>query len=146
MAETTQQDLLTRLAGNGDSNDDGTAWAALAATEPQHATTRHREGKDEQLAQILKRISTLAGDSGVMKAAQAEAPPEPKPKTLAETFVEEFVPVEPDSFRQAQLTESQVESLVIKLLLARGAEAGRLTGAVDPFRGPMADLTGGTTT
>lgn len=124
MADTTaQQNLLSRLAGAGPGQDDG-AWTSLAASEPQHATRRHREGKDEQLTQILKRISSLAGDSGVLKAA-AEPPPEQKPKTLAETATEDFVPIEPETFRQAQLTESQVESLILKLLLARGAGCGR---------------------
>src|SRR5262245_11173820 len=122
MADTAQQDLLTRLAGKGTDQDDPNAWASLAATEPQHATTRHRESKDEQLQQILQRISSLAGDAGLLKSQPA---PEPKPQTLAKTAGEDFVPVEPETFRQAQVSETLTEELILKLLLARGAFCGR---------------------
>src|SRR5690606_10894669 len=67
---------------------------------------------------------SLAGDSGVLKEA-APPPPEPKPQTLAQTATEDFVPMEPESFREAKLTESEVESLILKLLLARGTVCGR---------------------
>ena len=37
----------------------------------------------------------------------------------------EFFPVEPTSFREAKLTESEVEELVLKFLLSRGDASGR---------------------
>ena len=35
------------------------------------------------------------------------------------------MPIEPDSFRAAGLTDSEVEALILKFLLARGDAAGR---------------------
>ena len=36
-----------------------------------------------------------------------------------------FVPIEPESFREADLTDSEVEALILKYLLARGDASGR---------------------
>ena len=147
MADASQAELLARLAGKGGGGDGSEAWAALAATEPQHTATRQRgggEGKDERLESLLKRISNLAGDGSVVKPADpaaaavvASPPPvssQPAGQAAGEQ-AEEFVPIEPDTFRQSQLTETQVESLVLKLLLSRGSCIGR--DAADQVRLPF---------
>jgi len=78
---------------------------------------------DEKLNMLLERIQQLtrragqgAGSSGVQSAAD----PEQQGLTPGE-----FVPIEPSSFAQAQLTDTDVEALALKFLLARGEASGR---------------------
>lgn len=134
MAEPSQAELLARLAGKTGGGD-GSAWAALAATEPQHAAARQRntDGKDDKLDSLLKRISNLAPQGGVVKAppeaasvpaVHTSSPAASAARPVAAT-ADEFIPIEPDTFRQSQLTESQVETLLLKLLLSRGSCIGR---------------------
>jgi hypothetical protein len=125
MADTSTNDLLARLAGQGNSADPG-SWAAVAASQPHHAAAT--EGAlatedaatteaDDKLDKVLDRIKSLASpenrSSGASEAASAG------------TAQREFVPLEPASFLDAQLTTSGVEALVLKLLLSRGDCTGR---------------------
>jgi hypothetical protein len=141
MSDQTQADLLARLAGKSEGGGGSEAWAKLAATEPQHAPSRPRNIKDERLEGLLQRISNLAGEKNLVKpdaisppAAAAvpavhtggsSAPAVASPPAQTSGAAEEFVPMEPDSLREAQLTESQVEELLLKLLLAKGSCIGR---------------------
>lgn len=138
MSEHTQADLLARLAGKTEGGDGSEAWATLAATEPQHASSRPRNIKDERLEGLLKRISNLAGEKGLVKAeaipTQAPVPavhtgaspaPVASPAPSAAEAPDAFVPIEPDSFREAQLNETEVEAILLKLLLAKGSCIGR---------------------
>ncbi len=106
--------------------------------------------QDSRLNELLRRISELAGDSELEESESAEelpveeeAPPprpEPPPRNtppharrqpseVSPVSVEEtlagFVPLEPESFESAQITEGQVESLLLKYLLAVGTATGR---------------------
>ena len=50
----------------------------------------------------------------------------PAPSTAGPVNKEEtFVPREPESFQDAGLTDSEVEALILKFLLARGDATGR---------------------
>ncbi|MCE5302058.1 MAG: AAA family ATPase [Planctomycetaceae bacterium] len=76
-----------------------TAHQPPSATEP-----------DASLVAALARIQRLTG------GVPSEAPP---------IAPDAFMPVEPRSFAEAQLTDSHVESLILKFLLARGDATGR---------------------
>ncbi len=110
--------LLSRIAGGGTA-DGPSPWAMLAATEPDHG-----QG-DDKLDALLGRIKELTeknrepGDPSTADSA------EPAADTTLSDPENPFVPIEPASFAQAQLTDSEVESLVLKYLLARGDVCGR---------------------
>lgn len=108
--------LLSRLSGGGGEGCD--PWSALAATEPDHEAAPN-PATDEKLNALLDRIRNLAGQSAEVPASQPAAV---APVTTAE---EGFLPIEPASFRAAGLTDSEVEALILKYLLARGDAIGR---------------------
>jgi hypothetical protein len=108
MAELTPEALLAQLAGNGAAGQQ--AWTAVRATTPVHAAPRD----EKKLAGALERIQSLTG--GVKDA--------PSP-LQSQAAVEDFLPPEPKTFREAGLTDSEVESLVLKYLLSRGEASGR---------------------
>lgn len=67
---------------------------------------------DTEIDEAIARIGRLVSPCGANKV---ETPVE----------AERFVPIEPKSFRSAGLTDSEVEALVLKFLLARGDVSGR---------------------
>lgn len=78
---------------------------------------------DEKLNMLLERIQSLtrqAGEGG----RSAEAKKADSSEDLGIT-PGEFVPIEPRSFAEAQLTDTEVEALAMKFLLARGEASGR---------------------
>jgi len=118
MTSSPDDSLLARLAGGGGEGAD--PWSELAATEPDHDSPAEAQVKDKKLDSLLDRINRLgSGETG----------DEPQPQqSPGETDVDDtngFFPEEPASFRQAQLTDSEVEALVLKFLLARGDAVGR---------------------
>jgi predicted ATPase with chaperone activity len=72
---------------------------------------------DPTLTAALERIKRLTTDPGPAVAA--------KPQAAVEGPAREFTPVEPTSFRAAELNDSSVEALILKFLLARGDATGR---------------------
>jgi predicted ATPase with chaperone activity len=115
MARASDDNLLARLAGRGNAADGTDPWATLATTEPDHDLP---EAKDQKLDALLDRINQLTGTkTDDAKAAKTPAEEEHDSHT--------FLPTEPTSFGEAQLTESEVESLILKHLLARGDAVGR---------------------
>jgi SpoVK/Ycf46/Vps4 family AAA+-type ATPase len=110
MSDSTTDILLARLAGQKDpaGND---SWSALTASLPRHVTDGKRPAQTAQ--EIEAALQELRGE-GASDDAQA-APP----------VRDAFVPIEPASFEDAQLTPSAVEGLVLKLLLSRGDTTGR---------------------
>lgn len=66
----------------------------------------------EALAEALDRIARLTSADGGNEAAATDA-------------ADGFTPIEPTSFRAAKLTDSAVEALAVKFLLARSDAAGR---------------------
>ena len=112
MNPSSDENLLARLAGGG--TDGGDPWSELAATEPDHdPPVPGGQNKDEKLDALVDRINKLGAEPGA-----EGTPPEPDDENP-------FVPTEPASFRQAELTDSEVEALILKFLLARGDAAGR---------------------
>ncbi len=114
MSESQNHDLLARLAGATPRGKGLDPYAAVAASEPDHDA--HSQS-DATVDALLDRINRLA-DAPESANQTAEPPPPPEP-------ADDFVPVEPESFQNAGLTDSEVEALVLKYLLARGDASGR---------------------
>ena len=75
--------------------------------------------KDEELESLLGRINKkLSGSTG-------GSPDEGDAEDAEDEIDDGYIPVEPESFLQAQLTDSEVESLILKFLLGRGDASGR---------------------
>jgi predicted ATPase with chaperone activity len=115
--------LLASLAGAVPSNDKSNPWEAVAASQPQDATAD--SGMDERLNVILDRIKQIT--STVHDAVQSapSAPPQPEAVQAEDITEGAFMPQEPASFADADLSESEVEALILKYLLGRGDETGR---------------------
>jgi len=123
MPSQPTNDLLSRLARGADPREAAELFTSLAASEPEHeAPDVGPEPKDEKLDALIDRIRSLAPGAGKSPATRepAASPPE-----LPAEDDNPFVPVEPSSFREAQLTDSEVEALALKFLLARGDASGR---------------------
>jgi len=142
MAGSDQENLLQRLAQGtaGGASD----WDALAATEPEQP---EEEAKDEKLDRLFDRINNLAGipatepDPDEVAPPPAESPGKQAAPGLSltageliaqepasgqpETPGDAFFPEEPATFRKAGVTDTEVEALILKYLLARGDAAGR---------------------
>ena len=107
---------------------------------------------DEKLAGLLQRINHLTTNSDTAESALKETASfeKPPPNTI-ESFTAaqsakieslvgtdgagDFFPIEPKSWTQAGLTETEVEALVLKYLLARGEATGR--GVSDQIKLPF---------
>ncbi len=141
MAEDAHQQLLAKLAGLNESSD-REAWEQVSAAPPQHEesagaplATDLEEAEpvdevaspadsDSTLSQLLQRVQQLADGE-----PQGTEPDEPQSS-------HGFVPTEPKSIREAGLTVSEVEGLVLKYLLSISESSGRdITVQVKlPFR------------
>ncbi len=127
-----------------DANDESTATAAeeLANEEEDNEITTSpamdRDHRDitslatpdtPELEQLLDRISSATGDRSIIR--HREPPVEERaPDVDDEGFIsDEWYPIEPDTYAEAQLSESEVESLILKCLMARGALTGRTLAA-----------------
>ena len=123
MSTTANDNLLARLAGQQAPGEESEMWAALAATQPKHATKPKAAQKtpppekpapeEDKLSALLNRINQITG------TLDTTAPTEIKPNRT------DFIPIEPNSFAEAELSDSQVEALILKFLLARGDASGR---------------------
>jgi predicted ATPase with chaperone activity len=112
---TENNDLLARLAGAG-SGGGPDPWAVVAASEPDHdVDQRPKDAKlgDRPPDGAGLGFELVADSPTLLDKQAAEHPPET------------FAPIEPESFRQADLTDSEVEALVLKFLVARGDATGR---------------------
>ncbi len=112
MSQSPDESLLSRLAKSTGAED---PWTSLAATAPDH----EKQEEDEKLASMLARIHKITDDDE--EAAESEA----GGGEAAGEAQDEFIPREPKSIRAAGLTESEVEQLTLKYLLARGDVSGR---------------------
>jgi len=95
------------------------------AVSAQNADLGGESGADdEKLNMLLERIQHLtrqAREGGISSEAKRSQPAQ----TLDLDPCSEFVPIEPNSFAEAQLTDTEVEALGLKFLLARGEASGR---------------------
>jgi len=120
MVQTPDDNLLARLAGQDAPAGGPDPWATVAASQPDH----DMQGKeaDEKLNAMLKRIN------GLTAAEQGELSLESGPAQNAapgESIEDAFVPIEPESFGEAGLSDTEVEALIVKYLLSRGDASGR---------------------
>ena len=124
MNDAADKDLLSRLAGGDLAADGSDPWASVAAAEPDHDRTPEPAppvDKEAKLEAMLERLHGLAGGQIARNASTSDSA-EPDD---AEHLANAFVPLEPTTLREADLTESSVEALVLKYLLARGNATGR---------------------
>lgn len=113
MPVTPDENLLARLAGHPSTTDSGVdPYSAVAASQPEH---------DERLESLIAQINrkTERGRQGTADPVNTPTDQTPPADDTS------FVPAEPASFREASLTDSEVEALMLKYLLARGDASGR---------------------
>ena len=134
MSDPSSHDLLTQLA-NGDGSSGDSPWKELDAKPPGPASSddrnRTEDSSDATLDKLISRVNGLAeGDPS------EDAPAATDTLGDAPLLNDDFIPIEPNSFVEAQLTDSEVEALVLKYLLSRGDATGRaITDQVQlPFR------------
>ena len=114
MSDTSDGNLLSRLAAGDTASDGSDPWSQLAATEPDHDSS-----KDGKLDALLERINKLGEGKGDEASESGQC-------SEAESADDStYMPLEPQSFREARLTDTEVEALMLKYLLARGDAAGR---------------------
>ena len=113
MTAPSKDNLLARLAIGVETGAGPDPFSQLEAAEPDHEPSE----EEQKLDALLNRINTLAGKEGG-EPADAE-------QTDSPADDDEFLPVEPSSFREAQLTDTEVEALSLKFLLAVGDASGR---------------------
>ena len=133
MSDHAVENLLARLAGRGaatDSSTDADPYRAIAATEPDQTAAKAaaaeavEQQRREKLDQLLGRIAHLTGGSPT-PAASATGGTTAGSNGAGPQSASEFFPEEPTSLYAAKLTESEVESLVLKYLLSCGNASGR---------------------
>jgi MoxR-like ATPase len=139
MSDISHDDLLARLAGQK-SADGSDPWAAIAASQPRHAAVEEKPGPsaqdtEQELVEKIREIAKAAQPvleaaspaSDAADPAQPARPAEPQSSAApAEPSADDpFVPSEPQSLLDAQLTASAVEELILKLMLSRGDVTGR---------------------
>ncbi len=109
--------------------------AAARPQQPQQQA-QAQANNAEDLDDVVRRVRELTSGSEATAASPAPKPsagPEtPLPargkKPTKSSIVDEkkgFIPIAPNSFLEARLTESEVEALILKFLLSRGDAAGR---------------------
>lgn len=124
MASLPDSELLSRLVRKQDGSPaDGDPWASLVASAPSHeAPEASSPAGDEKLDSLLQRINRLTqGGTGT----SAASPDEPPVASAADAEANQFVPREPQSLAETGLSPSEIESLIMKLLLSRGDLVGR---------------------
>jgi hypothetical protein len=115
MALTPDDKLLGHMPGCSNSTGGTEPWPSVAAVESRADVVQR---KDEKLDAMIQRIKTLTARVSSSAAPASAAKPMVRPANT-------FLPTEPKSFLLAGLTESQVEALCLKFLLARGDASGR---------------------
>lgn len=123
MSSIPDSEMLSRLVRNQDGTPvEGDPWASLVATAPSHETSDSTQPEgDEKLNDLLQRINRLTQGAGPAGASPVNATGEPSPSPNADAFV----PREPQSLSETGLSNSDIETLILKLLLSRGDMVGR---------------------
>jgi hypothetical protein len=129
MSKGNESGLLDLLKGKGNGAE---ALTALVARTPSHEPVD--PAPETKLNEVLDRIQQLTGAD----VRRGEGQPASAPETVAAAVppatsagaghragVDEYIPTDPPSIRDAGLTDSEVESLILKYLLARGDASGR---------------------
>jgi hypothetical protein len=126
MSSASDPDILSRLLGKNNRGDDSlSSWEALAASAPSHEKAAETAGEaDEKLNGLLQRISRLTQAQAGREEGLADGS-DPMNATAHHPDVEVFLPREPQSLGEVGLSQSEVEALILKLLLSRGDLVGR---------------------
>lgn len=122
MSEAKKESLLARLAQHERAIPDDGAWPG-ASEQPPAATQAGADG-DPALDGLIQRIQGLANATDPAQPNKV-VKQQPSVVQVAEENDDPFIPEEPTSFRGAGLTDSEVEALILKYLLARGDGSGR---------------------
>jgi DNA-binding PadR family transcriptional regulator len=147
MQEISRSLSQAGIAVESEPDDEHDLSEDLLADAEQEAAEADASGKrssdsDEKLDDLLKRINHLAQNP----AGSEEEPVDDREQAAqSEGFSLEsllgsdgegdFIPLEPRTWDQVGLTENEVESLVLKFLLARGESTGR--GVSDQIKLPF---------
>ena len=126
MGDPSQNDLLTQIASGGAPGGDD-PWASLSATTPQHAD-QEQARQDEKLDKLLSRINDVAGGQSPEGSSKSQSAGSKSPTVgvgAANDDEDAFVPIEPHSFAEAGLTDSEINALALKYLLGIGNATGR---------------------
>ncbi len=116
MAESTLDSILAQLASK--QNDRPTVETASAAPVVPFVPSRIATPQSEQKTPtdaVPKKVARTVTQSAKAIVSEPIAVDDPN----------DFLPIEPNTFAEAQLTESEVESLVLKYLLSKGNVSGR---------------------
>ncbi|MCG8587558.1 MAG: AAA family ATPase, partial [Pirellulales bacterium] len=116
------------LAGLSAAQTGGSSetWQDLAASEPAHHRVAEQESpEDAQLEALVDRINDITSEPPVLEDAGAGRLPVHPNSTELPGADNPFVPTEPTSLAEAETTQSEVEALILKYLLARGEATGR---------------------
>ncbi|HZZ71294.1 MAG TPA: AAA family ATPase [Pirellulales bacterium] len=129
-----------REANEDDAEDTETENTDAGAPDTIGDKTDHdpsEEDRDEIADEHNGAAAEGAGDEGFVPspALRSLLRVKPKPIALAPLPSDTFIPFEPKSFREAQLTESEVEALILKFLLSKGDVSGR--EMADQFKLPF---------
>jgi hypothetical protein len=124
MATPLDKNILARLAGAGQIPQDQGSQPSSEASDDRPA--------DRNVEEMVERLQSLL-DSRARPGAAREQDGSPRagspPQTIEDVAATDsdnpFVPREPASFQQAGLSDSGVEALILKFLLARGDATGR---------------------
>ena len=120
--------ILGLLSGKRNAPLEKDPWSGITARPPAHETADPLSAEqDAKLAEMLARIQQMtASDSKTPAPSVTAQPAHPAGKSSTpQAGLDAFIPLEPTSIREAGLTDSEIESLVLKYLLARGDMTGR---------------------
>src|SRR5262245_282064 len=122
MTEASQDNLLARLAGQGNVADPE-PWAAVAASKPRHAQGEAKDAKLDELLDRIRGVTKSEATSDDAAPATSATPATTAAPASSATAGDDagaerdaFMPVEPKSLLEAQLTPSNVEGLILKLM------------------------------
>ncbi|MCA9217602.1 MAG: hypothetical protein KDB27_31250, partial [Planctomycetales bacterium] len=81
---------------------------------------------EDKLDGLLNRIQRIASGDSVEQVEKDEITRREKEAAIEAAAEGEFLPKEPKTIADTQLTESQIEELMLKFLMARGDAEGRM--------------------
>lgn len=118
MSNPANQDLLHRLAELKNELMGESTPSSLDAPELESPSEAELEAVDQLLEQISLGQPAKASGKRVATAPVRQ-------ESILNSLADDFLPLEPKSLRDISMTESEVESLILKYLLARGNASGR---------------------
>ena len=123
--------ILGLLGGKRIAPVERDPWNSAAA-QPSALEGEGSPEQDAKLAELLSRIQQMTSPDTRKTAPPAAVPDDAAGQpsgaekgTGPNAPLDAFIPLEPNSIREAGLTDTEVESLILKYLLARGDMTGR---------------------